>query len=149
MFFCSDPKILEKNFKNLYKPKKPEEDFDTYFNKRYLEEIKQFIEKPKFSMKYFMVMHYIRQTILEKSKKEYINKYNLSADYFDNHKVDLTKTSKAYQVDNTVETDIIKEINEEVNQKENLHQVLEPPSESSSESKTHVRRSARLRNKSN
>lgn len=71
--------------------KEPLEDFNSFFNTKYYEAIKSFIDKPKFSMKYFLVMANIRQTIFEQSKKDYINKYNLSKDYFEKNKVDLYK----------------------------------------------------------
>ena len=60
------------NFSNTMIPQK-NEDFYEFFNKKYMIEIKDFLENPKFSMKYFMVMAQIRQNIFEKSKIEYIH----------------------------------------------------------------------------
>ena len=87
MFSYFDPKIVEFSMKNnLKKTRKPSEDFDTYFNKKYLEEAKVYLENPKFSYKYFLFLSHIRQNILEKSKKEYIEKYNLENNFFDKNK---------------------------------------------------------------
>ena len=44
--------------------------FEEYYNKRYLEECKVFLEKPKFSMKYIMI-HIIMSMIAKLSKEEY------------------------------------------------------------------------------
>ena len=59
-----------------------------------MKEIKGFIDNPKFSMKYFMVMAQIRQNVFEKSKIEYIEKYKLPNDYFTHNKVDLYNTNQ-------------------------------------------------------
>ena len=80
------------NFSNIMIPQQ-KEDFYTFFNKNYMKEIKDFLENPKFSMKYFMVMAQIRQNVFEKSKIEYIEKYKLPKDYFTHNKVDLYKTN--------------------------------------------------------
>lgn len=88
MFGYFDASIFENLEKNQ---QKPSENFNDFFNKKYNEAIKPFIENPKFSMKYFLVMANIRQVIFEQSKKDYITKYNLSSDYFENNKVDLYK----------------------------------------------------------
>ena len=64
---------LRKKKKNL--PEKPAMTFTQYYNKRFLEEAKFFIENPKFRMKYMMVMAHLQKTIKEKSIKEYQEKY--------------------------------------------------------------------------
>jgi len=71
---------MAKNFSELRKkknnlPEKPTMTFTQYYNKRFLEEAKFFIENPKFSMKYMMVMAHLQKTIKEKSLKEYKEKY--------------------------------------------------------------------------
>ena len=88
MFGYFDASIFENLKKNQ---QKPSENFYDFFNKKYNEAIKSFIDNPKFSMKYFIVMANIRQVIFEQSKKDYISKYNLSSDYFEKNKVDLYK----------------------------------------------------------
>ena len=95
MFGYFDVSTFEQyNKMYLKKQTPPAEDFNTFFNTKYKEAIQSFIDKPKFSMKYFLVMANIRQVIFEQSKKDYITKYNLSTDYFDKNKVDLHKMSK-------------------------------------------------------
>ncbi len=64
-------------------------EFYADINKRYLESIKDFLENPKFSMKYFMVMANIRNCIFEKCKEEYTEKYNLTSDFFIRNKIGL------------------------------------------------------------
>ena len=49
--------------------------FEAYYNKRFLEECKYFIENPKFSMKYAIVMSYLQKDIREKALKEYKEKW--------------------------------------------------------------------------
>ena len=71
------PEMLTK-FNELRKKNKPKESIPTYkeyYNKRFLEECKYFIENPKFSMKYMMVMTQLQKNIKEKSLKEYKEKY--------------------------------------------------------------------------
>ena len=79
MFFTMTPEMAKK-FAELRKkknnlPEKPTMTFTQYYNKRFLEEAKFFIENPKFSMKYMMVMAHLQKTIKEKSIKEYKEKY--------------------------------------------------------------------------
>jgi hypothetical protein len=98
MFGFFDATLIEQMMKNKRSPKSvpkvPDVDFDTYFNKRYLEEIKPFTNSNSFGMKYFMAMNYIRQHVYESCKKEYISKYNLNQDYFNNYKIDLDTINK-------------------------------------------------------
>lgn len=49
--------------------------YQEYYNKRFLEECKYFVENPKFSFKYMMVMSHLQKTIREKCLKEYNKKY--------------------------------------------------------------------------
>jgi len=49
--------------------------FEAYYNKRFLEECKYFIENPKISIKYAMVMSYLQKDIREKALKEYKEKW--------------------------------------------------------------------------
>jgi len=79
MFFTMTPEMAKK-FAELRKkknnlPEKPTMTFTQYYNKRFLEEAKFFIENPKFSMKYMMVMAHLQKTIKEKCIKEYKEKY--------------------------------------------------------------------------
>ena len=56
--------------------KKAPMSFEEYYNKKLLEECKYFIENPKFSMKYMMVMaHY--HTLRQKTLEEYNKKYGI------------------------------------------------------------------------
>ena len=59
-----------------------ENEFYKDINKRYLESIKDFLDNPKFSMKYFMVMANIRNNIFEKCKNEYTEKYEFKFRFF-------------------------------------------------------------------
>tara|TARA_B110001469_G_C9639467_1_gene321325 strand:+ start:758 stop:1237 length:480 start_codon:yes stop_codon:yes gene_type:complete len=54
---------------------KPPLTYKEYYNKRFLEECKYFIENPKFSMKYMMVMSHLQQNMKTKTLKEYKEKY--------------------------------------------------------------------------
>ena len=77
MFFQMTPEMLTK-FNEVRKKNKQTESIPTYkeyYNKRFLEECKYFIENPKFSMKYMMVMGHLQKNIKEKSLKEYKEKY--------------------------------------------------------------------------
>ena len=106
MFGFFDASVIEQMMKyNNSQPRVPDEDFETYFNRRYLEEIKPYTPSIHPNIKYFMAMNHIRQNVLEKCKTEYITKYNLKSDYFDKPKVDLNKKSqseiKETQLDST------------------------------------------------
>jgi len=68
-------KFAEIQKKKQQLPEKPTMIFKQYYNKRFLEEAKFFVENPKFSMKYMMVMAHLQKTIKEKSIKEYQEKY--------------------------------------------------------------------------
>ena len=79
MFFTMTPEMVKK-FSELQKkknklPEKPTMTYKQYYNKRFLEEAKYFVENPKISMKYMMVMTYLQKTIKEKTLKEYKEKY--------------------------------------------------------------------------
>ena len=79
MFFTMTPEMAKK-FAEIQKkkqqlPEKPTMTFKQYYNKRFLEEAKFFIENPKFSMKYMMMMAHLQKTIKEKALKEYKEKY--------------------------------------------------------------------------
>lgn len=79
MFFTMTPEMAKK-FAEIQKkkqqlPEKPTMTFKQYYNKRFLEEAKFFIENPKFSMKYMMMMAHLQKTIKEKALKEYQEKY--------------------------------------------------------------------------
>ena len=132
MFGFIDAQTLANVYKANQQKRKPSQDFNSFFNTKYHEAIKSFIDNPKFSMKYFLVMANIRQVVFEQSKKDYISKYNLSSDYFEKNKVDLYKMTTPKVNSNKIETAIVNEIKEI---KENTD---ETPS---------VRRSSRLKNK--
>ena len=70
---------MAKKFAEIQKkkqlPLKPPMTFKEYYNKMFLEEAKYFIENPKFSIKYAMVMAHLQKTIREKALKEYKEKY--------------------------------------------------------------------------
>jgi hypothetical protein len=68
-------KFAELKKKNQKLPPKPTMTFNEYYNKMFLEEAKYFVENPKFSMKYMMVMTHLQKTIKERSLKEYQEKY--------------------------------------------------------------------------
>ena len=76
MFFTMNAEMAKK-FVELQKQKNQVKvpTYQEYYNKRFLEECKFFVENPKFSMKYMMVMSYMQKTIKEKTIKEYKEKY--------------------------------------------------------------------------
>jgi len=76
MFFTMNAEMAKK-FVELQKQKNQVKvpTYQEYYNKRFLEECKFFVENPKFSMKYMMMMSYLQQTIKEKTIKEYKEKY--------------------------------------------------------------------------
>ena len=79
MFFTMTPEMAKK-FAEIQKkkqqlPEKPTMTFKQYYNKMFLEEAKFFIENPKFSMKYMMMIAHLQKTIKEKAMKEYQEKY--------------------------------------------------------------------------
>ena len=98
---------LQKKKQDL--PPKPTMTFNQYYNKMFLEEAKYFVENPKISMKYMMVMTHLQKTIKERSLKEYKEKYpgypidepkqmsthddvNVNEDTLDNVNVDETES---------------------------------------------------------
>ena len=87
MFGYMNPEVMMDILKKRNDSKFNKDEFYSYFNKKYLESIKDFLDNPKFSMKYFMVMANIRESIFEKCKNEYIEKYNLSPDFFTRKKI--------------------------------------------------------------
>ena len=135
MFGFFDATVIEQMMKNnrahTSVPKVPDVDFNTYFNRRYLEEIKPFTDSPSFSMKYFMAMNYVRQNVLETCKKEYITKYNLNPNYFDNHKININNYDEIK--DNTK----LNETN------------FDTVNDDDTNTNTGLRRSQRLKNKNN
>jgi hypothetical protein len=82
MFFAMTPEMI-KNIKNLKKKApnvkapnvKAPMTFEAYYNKRFMEECKYFVDNPKFSIKYAMVMSYLQKDIREKALKEYKEKW--------------------------------------------------------------------------
>lgn len=105
-----------KNINKMYQNRrKPSVDFNSFFNEKYNEAIKSFIDNPKFSMKYFLVMANIRQFVFERSKKDYISKYNLSTDYFEKNKVDLYKMTTSSVDTSKIEKTIVNEIKDTTN----------------------------------
>ena len=75
MFFPMTPEVAKKLVELQRKHIKPPISFEEYYNKRFLEECKYFVENPKFSFKYMMVMSHLQKTIREKCLKEYNKKY--------------------------------------------------------------------------
>ena len=84
MFFTMTPEMLAKFNELRKKPtftpsidsvSKPPLSYREYYNKRFLEECKYFIENPKFSMKYMMVMSHLQHNMKTKTLKEYKEKY--------------------------------------------------------------------------
>ena len=84
MFFTMTPEMLAKFNELRKKPtftpsidsvSKPPLSYREYYNKRFLEECKYFIENPKFSMKYMIVMSHLQQNMKIKTLKEYKKKY--------------------------------------------------------------------------
>lgn len=75
MFFPMTPEVAKKLVELQRKHIKPPITFEEYYNKRFLEECKYFVENPKFSFKYMMVMSHLQKTIREKCLKEYNKKY--------------------------------------------------------------------------
>ena len=159
-FGCIDIKTLQKSLQ-------PKESFDDYFNKRYFEEIKDFIKQPKISMKHFMIMGYIRESIREKSKKEYIKKYHLCDNFFDknishNIKMHIDEVNEVNQVNqvnevNEIDYDVINEADYQVLKKneskvegiivKEIKNELTNDSSENYESIMPLRRSERLKNK--
>ena len=118
--------------------------FEEYYNKRYLEECKVFLEKPKFSMKYMMIMSHLREVVRNQCLKEYKQKYPWASienqkneiknsDSFDTEFVILDKNETNLQNENENENNRIKSKKVTNSLKEN----------------TSIRRSERLKNKNN
>jgi len=96
------PEMLTK-FNELRQKNKPKESIPTYkeyYNKRFLEECKYFIENPKFSMKYMMIMAHLQKNIKEKTLKEYKEKYP-GAPMNDIYEID--QKNKSVQTDKTIQ----------------------------------------------
>jgi hypothetical protein len=82
MFFPMTPEMIKhlndikKKVPNVKAPNvKAPMTFESYYNKRFMEECKYFVENPKFSMKYAMIMSYLQKDIREKALKEYKEKW--------------------------------------------------------------------------
>ena len=141
--------------------KKAPMSFEEYYNKKLLEECKYFIENPNFSIKYCMVMTHLKRNIREMALKEYKQKWpytpiiqkksnstNTNNNVSDNTNDAVIDNSKESIIDNDElvicdkesvisEFDIIDE--ESYSEVDNVQQV----------SNTELRRSSRLKNKSN
>lgn len=71
MFFNLHPDVIKRmNEQNRNIPS-----FNDYFNKRYLEECKYFVENPKFSFKYMLFVSHLKENIKKMALKEYKEKY--------------------------------------------------------------------------
>jgi len=96
------PEMITK-LNEIRKKKKPTELIPTYkeyYNKRFLEECKYFIENPKFSMKYMMVMAHLQKNIKEKTLKEYKEKYPGAPI---NNIYEIDQKNKSVQTDKTIQ----------------------------------------------
>ena len=134
--------------------------FEEYYNKRLVEECKYFLENPKFSVKYFIVWAILRKNIRDMALKEYKQKWPLAPIIKINNELDSAKESvidaKELIIDDKElvicdkesvisDYDIIEESNiieEDATCALDLDNVQ-------SVSKKEVRRSSRLKNKSN
>ena len=120
--------------------------FEEYYNKRLVEECKYFLENPKFSVKYFIVWAILRQNIRDMALKEYKQKWPLAPIIKINNELDSDKESVISDKESVIsDYDIIEESNiieEDATCALDLDNVQ-------SVSKTEVRRSSRLKNKSN
>ena len=167
MFFAMTPEMiknindLKKKAPNVKAPNvKAPMSFEAYYNKRFLEECKYFIENPKFSMKYAMVMSYLQKDIREKALKEYKEKWpgsivNQPSQSIEKNKithqvklVNHTHTEKSQDTESVIsdydiiddgDVDSVQSVNSEQSVSEELHH----------ESQPNLRRSKRLLKKSN
>jgi len=155
MFFTMTPEMAKKfadlQKKNKKLPEKPTMTFKQYYNKRFLEEAKFFIENPKFSMKYMMVMAHLQKTIKEKALKEYQEKYpGYPADeneIFSNiEKPSNDKSSQTNTESVMSDYDIIDDTNLDLNNSDNSISCASPNSDVVEGTKT-LRRSQRLQTK--
>jgi hypothetical protein len=96
------PEMITK-FNEIRRKNKPKESIPTYkeyYNKRFLEECKYFIENPKFSMKYMMIMAHLQKNIKEKTLKEYKEKYPGAPI---NNIYEIDQKNKSIQTDKTIQ----------------------------------------------
>jgi len=128
MFFAMTPDMI-KHLNDL--KKKAPMTFEAYYNKRFMEECKYFVENPKFSIKYAMVMSYLQKDIREKSLKEYKEKWPGSPIEELNNKFPYVHTVKPNYIINNY--DIISKEDVENEDEDNIQ---------------NLRRSKRLQNKS-
>ena len=129
MFFAMTPDMI-KHLNDL--KKKAPMSFEAYYNKRFMEECKYFVENPKFSIKYAMVMSYLRKDIREKARKEYKEKWPGSPIEESNNKFPYVHTVKPNYIINNY--DIISEEDVENENEDNIQ---------------NLRRSKRLLNNAN
>ena len=146
MFFPMTPEMIQ----NLNELKKKSENvkapmsFEAYYNKRFMEECKYFVENPKFSIKYAMVMSYLQKDIREKALKEYKQKWPNSPIEQLNNKFPYIHNIKQKKKENDTESvssdyDIIDE-----DDTQSVHSEFE---ELNNDTKPNIRRSKRLQNK--
>ena len=149
MFFPMTPEVAKKLVELQRKHINTPITFEEYYNKRFLEECKYFVENPKFSFKYMMVMSHLQKTIREKCLKEYNKKYpgaielqkkndnantNASQD-----NVKTNSSSATYATDTATATDAIE--SESINSDYDICDEITESTDST------VRRSKRLINK--
>ena len=101
--------------------------FEDYFNKRYLEECKYFVENPKFSFKYMLFVSHLKENVKKMALKEYNKKYPGV----------LTETNNSMKTNNLTHPNITMNIKSAKNKIEDEYDIIEPT----------VRRSKRLQNK--
>ena len=162
MFFAMTPEMI-KNLNDLKKKApnvKAPMSFEAYYNKRFLEECKYFIENPTISMKYAMVMSYLQKDIREKALKEYKEKWPGSVvtqpiQSIEKNKiaqqiklVTHTHTEKSQDTESVIsDYDIIEE--GDVDSVHSVNSEQSVSEELNSEPKPNLRRSTRLLKKSN
>ena len=127
--------------------------FEEYYNKRLVEECKYFLENPKFSVKYFIVWAILRQNIRDMALKEYKQKWPLAPIIKINNELDSAKEliidAKELVICDKESVISDYDIIEESNIIEEGATCALDLDNAQSVSKTEVRRSSRLKNKSN
>jgi hypothetical protein len=151
MFFPMTPEMIN-NIIELNKKRAPLS-FEEYYNKRLVEECKYFLENPKFSVKYFIVWAILRKNIRDMALKEYKKKWPLAPIIKINNELDSANESvidaKELVIDDKELVISDYDIIEESNIIEEDATCALDLDNAQSVYKTEVRRSSRLKNKSN
>ena len=132
MFCHFNPEVLANSIKKYQQNIEP---FEIYFNRRFLEEHKTFINNIKISYKYLLAYTYLRENMRPKIEKEYKDKYgiynynlykNTNKNMFNNIKMTINESVESNtsnsEKDTTTDTNISEQFEYDIIQSSDYEQ---------------------------